>query len=239
MTDMQSESAPALHVSNTVEAVPVITIDGPTASGKGTIASKVAESLGWQALDSGALYRLTALAVLRSGVNADDVDHVAQVARTLNVRFNDDKIYLEDEDVSAAIREENIGNLASRIAAYPPLREALLQRQRDFRQPPGLVADGRDMGTIVFPDAALKIFLVAAVETRAERRYKQLKAKGFSVNLTDLLEDMRARDARDAGRQSAPLAPAPDAITIDSSGLDIDQTVQAVLDLWSSKKGSG
>jgi len=221
-----------------LSSVPVITIDGPTASGKGTIASRVAEHLGWETLDSGALYRLTALGVLRSGCNADDVEGVAEVARRLDVLFRGGRILFAGEDVSAGIREENIGNLASRIAAYPAVRDALLQRQRDFRRPPGLVADGRDMGTVVFPDAELKIFLVAAVEARAQRRYKQLKEKGFSVNLTDLLDDMRARDARDAGRASAPLVAAPDAITIDSSGLDINQTVQAVLDLWSGKKGS-
>lgn len=218
---------------------PVITIDGPTASGKGTIADRVAQHLGWGALDSGALYRLTALGVLRSGCNAEDAEAVAKVARGLDVVFRGGSILFEGEDVAAKIREEHIGNLASRIAAYPAVREALLQRQRDFRCSPGLVADGRDMGTVVFPDAALKIFLVAAVEARAERRYKQLKEKGFSVNLTDLLDDMRARDRRDAERASAPLAAAPDAITIDSSGLDIDQTVQAVLDLWSDKGGTG
>lgn len=215
--------------------VPVITIDGPTASGKGTIASRVAEHLGWATLDSGALYRLTALGVLQDGANAEDVESVAKVARELDVRFAGDSIFLKGEDVSLRIRQEDIGNLASRVAVYPEVREALLERQRAFRQPPGLVADGRDMGTVVFPDAPLKIFLVAAVEARAERRYKQLKEKGFSVNLTDLLEDMRARDARDANRASAPLVAAPDAITIDSSGLSIEQTVQAVLDHWSAR----
>src|SRR5690606_1079405 len=173
---------------------PVITIDGPTASGKGTIAGRLARRLGWAVLDSGALYRLTALGVLRSGCNAEDVDAVADVARSLDVIFQGDRIIFRGEDVATHIREENIGNLASRIAAYLPVREALLQRQRDFRQPPGLVADGRDMGTIVFPDAPLKIFLIADVEARAERRYKQLMEKGFSVNLCDLLEDMRQRD---------------------------------------------
>ena len=219
-------------------SAPVITIDGPTASGKGTIACRVAGQLGWETLDSGALYRLTALGVLRSGCSPEDVEAVAQVARALDVVFRGNCILLEGEDVSTKIRQEDIGNLASRVAAYPAVREALLQRQRDFRRPPGLVADGRDMGTVVFPDAPLKIFLVAAVEARAERRYKQLKEKGFSVNLTDLLEDMRARDARDSGRVNAPLSAAPDAITIDSSSLDIDQTVEAVLDLWSKKNGT-
>jgi len=220
-------------------SVPVITIDGPTASGKGTIAGRVADHLGWAVLDSGALYRLTALAVLRSGCNADDVQAVADVARRLQVMFRNGSILVDGEDVAAVIREEHIGNLASRIAAYQPVRDALLQRQRDFLQPPGLVADGRDMGTVVFPEATLKIFLVADVEARAKRRYKQLKEKGFSVNLTDLLEDMRARDERDRTRVSAPLAAAPDAITIDSSKLDIDQTVKKVLDLWSRRVSSG
>ncbi|HZH55933.1 MAG TPA: (d)CMP kinase [Burkholderiaceae bacterium] len=215
---------------------PVITIDGPTASGKGTIASLVADRLGWAVLDSGALYRLTALSVLRSGVNANDVDAVAQLARTLNVTFDGERILLDGEDVAQAIRKEDVGNLASRIAAYQPVREALLQRQRDFRQAPGLVADGRDMGTVVFPDAPLKIFLVADVRARAERRYKQLMEKGFSVKLTDLLEDMQARDARDAGRANAPLVAAADAVTIDSSGLSIDQTVSRVLALWSERQ---
>lgn len=219
--------------------VPVITIDGPTASGKGTIATQVAQRLGWAVLDSGALYRLTALVVLRSGCSADDVQGVAEIARALDVCFRNGAILLGGEDVSGAIREENIGNLASRIAAYQPVRDALLQRQRDFLQAPGLVADGRDMGTVVFPDAPLKIFLVAAVEARAERRYKQLKEKGFSVNLTDLLEDMRERDRRDRSRASAPLAAAADAVVIDSSALSIDQTVNSVLDLWSKKTSSG
>lgn len=216
--------------------VPVITIDGPTASGKGTIASLVASRLGWSVLDSGALYRLTALRVLRTGCNADDVPAVAGLARALDVQFVDSRIILEGEDVADAIRKEDVGNLASRIAAYLPVREALLQRQRDFRTPPGLVADGRDMGTVVFPDAPLKIFLVADVEARAQRRYKQLMEKGFSVNLIDLLEDMRARDARDASRANAPLVAAPDAVTIDSSGLSISQTVDQVLALWSAKR---
>lgn len=216
-------------------SAPVITIDGPTASGKGTIAARVAEYLGWQVLDSGALYRLTALGVLRSACNADDIERVAEIARKLDVRFHGDSILFQGEDVSGAIREEKVGNLASRVAAYPPVREALLQRQRDFRCLPGLVADGRDMGTVVFPDAPLKIFLVASAEARAERRYKQLKEKGFPVKLDDLLEDMHARDARDSNRASAPLVAAADAITIDSSSLNIDQTVQAVLDHWGSQ----
>ena len=220
---------------NDLPTAPVITIDGPTASGKGTIAGRVAGELGWTVLDSGALYRLTALSVLKSGCNAEDIESVAGLARALDVRFEEDAIYLDGKDVGKAIREENIGNLASRVAAYQPVREALLKRQRDFRREPGLVADGRDMGTVVFPDAPLKIFLVADVEARAERRYKQLKEKGFSVNLADLLEDMRARDQRDQGRANAPLVAARDAVIIDSSRLSIDQTVKKVLDLWRAK----
>lgn len=223
---------------NPMPAIPVITIDGPTASGKGTIAGRVADRLGWAVLDSGALYRLTALGVLRSGCNADDVQGVADIARNLNVRFPNGAILMDGEDVTQRIREENVGNLASRIATYQPVRDALLQRQRDFLQPPGLVADGRDMGTVVFPDAPLKIFLDADVQARAERRYKQLKEKGFSVKLADLLEDMRARDQRDRSRASAPLVAASDAVVIDSSGLSIDQTVNMVLDLWSKKASS-
>lgn len=215
-------------------APPVITIDGPTASGKGTIAHRVASALGWDVLDSGALYRLTALAVRQSGVDADDELAVAQVAAELDVAFQGDLVLLSDVDVAALIRQEEIGNLASKVAAYPPLRQALLERQRAFRRLPGLVADGRDMGTVVFPDAPLKIFLIADVQARAERRCKQLKEKGFSANLPGLLEDMRLRDERDRTRASAPLVAAPDAHIIDSSSLSIDETVNVVLDHWSS-----
>jgi cytidylate kinase len=214
--------------------VPVITIDGPTASGKGTIAHRVATVLGWEVLDSGALYRLTALAALRQAVDCTNENAVAKVAAGLNVRFQADQIYLSGDEVAQAIRQEQVGNLASQVAAYQPVRRALLDRQRQFRRAPGLVADGRDMGTVVFPDAQLKIFLVADVASRAERRCKQLKEKGFPVNLTDLLEDMRLRDARDSNRTNAPLVAAPDAITVDSSHLSVDETVKKVLDLWSN-----
>ncbi|MCC2595248.1 (d)CMP kinase [Pusillimonas sp. MFBS29] len=214
-------------------SVPVITIDGPTASGKGTIAHRVARHLGWQALDSGALYRLTALAAQQQGVDASDEQAVAQVALQLDVAFQADQVLLAGIDVSSLIRQESVGNLASKVAAYAPVRQALLERQRAFRIAPGLVADGRDMGTVVFPDAPLKIFLIADVQSRAERRCKQLKEKGFSANLTGLLEDMRARDARDCSRTNAPLVAAPDAKTVDSSQLSIDETVGQVLDLWS------
>ena len=221
-------------------SVPVITIDGPTASGKGTVAHRVASALGWQVLDSGALYRLTALAVLERGVDPGDAQAVSLIPANLNIQFHERGILLDGQEVSERIRHEAIGNLASQIAPIPALRAALLERQRAFRVPPGLVADGRDMGTIVFPDATLKIFLVADVEARAKRRCNQLIEKGISANLDDLLQDMRERDARDTQRSVAPLVPAQDAHTVDSSNLTIDQTVQAIMDLWSmvaSKRG--
>ncbi|HLS55639.1 MAG TPA: (d)CMP kinase [Zeimonas sp.] len=209
--------------------VPLITIDGPTASGKGTVAYRVAQALGWGYLDSGALYRLCALAALRGGVDLDDEPALAALAATLPVHFTGDRMQLDGHDVSAAIRDESVGNVASRIAVYPALRAALLGLQRGFRRPPGLVADGRDMGTIVFPDATLKVFLTASVESRAERRYKQLIEKGFSANLADLLRDLQQRDERDRNREVAPLRPAEGAVVIDSTHLDIDQTVAEVL----------
>ena len=214
-------------------SVPVITIDGPTASGKGTVAHHVAQALGWGVLDSGALYRLTALSVLQKGVDPANADAVAQVAESLDVAFHPTGVLLEGREVSELIRQEEVGNLASRLAPNPALRAALLGRQRAFRCAPGLVADGRDMGTIVFQDADLKIFLVADVHARAQRRCKQLIDKGISANLEDLLPDMRERDARDIERAVAPLLPAQDAHVVDSSNLTIEQTVQSILDLWS------
>lgn len=220
-------------------AVPVIAIDGPTASGKGTVAHRVAQALGWSVLDSGALYRLTALAAMNRGLPAEDEPGVARAARELDVRFEGAQVYLDGVEVADAIRQEQVGNFASRVAAYPAVRLALLERQRAFRTPPGLVADGRDMGTVVFPDAALKVFLVADVEARAERRCKQLIDKGISANLADLLRDLRERDARDMQRSAAPLVPAADAHVLDSSSLTIDQTVQAVLDFWKNSGPDG
>jgi cytidylate kinase len=194
----------------------------------------VATELGWSVLDSGALYRLTALVVQQQGIDADDENAVAQAALQLDVAFQGGHVVLEGRDVAALIRQESVGNLASKVAAYGPVRKALLDRQRGFRLAPGLVADGRDMGTVVFPDAHLKIFLVADVRARAERRCKQLKEKGFSANLSGLLEDMQARDERDRSRANAPLVAAPDAKTVDSSNMSIDETVKVVLDHWSS-----
>lgn len=223
---------------NSNPQTPVIAIDGPTASGKGTIAHRVAQALGWCVLDSGALYRLSALACLERNIDPADEAAVAVVARDLDVQFKGDQVLLEGRDVADRIRQEEVGNLASSIASQMPLRNALLARQRAFRCGSGLVADGRDMGTVVFPDASLKIFLEADVAARAERRCKQLKEKGFSANLANLMQDMQARDHRDRTRSIAPLQAAPDAKTIDSSKLSIDETVRAVLDLWSQNPAS-
>jgi len=217
--------------------VPVMTIDGPSASGKGTVAARVAQALGWRVLDSGALYRAAALCVREQGVDVNDEQAVAQAAAAMDVAFRQGRVYVAGRDASDAIRQEAVGETASRIAAQAPLREALLAAQRAFRQPPGLVADGRDMGTRVFPDAALKIFLHADAQARARRRYKQLMEQGFSVNLSGLTKDLQARDARDRNRAHAPLVAAHDAHVIDSSALDIQQTVDAVLGHWSSLGG--
>ena len=219
------------------ELAPVITIDGPTASGKGTVAHRVAAALGWNVLDSGALYRLTALSILRSNIAPEDEQAVARAAKSLEVVFHPQGVLMGGQEVSEEIRQERVGNLASHIAPNPALRAALLARQRAFRVMPGLVADGRDMGTVVFEDAPLKIFLVADVSARAERRCKQLIEKGISANLEDLLRDMRERDARDINRAVAPLVAASDAHTVDSSNLTIEQTVQSILDLWSAVRG--
>jgi cytidylate kinase len=193
----------------------------------------VASALGWGVLDSGALYRLTALAVQQQAIDPENEAAVAEAGATLDVQFRSNQILLGGQDVSEVIRQEHVGNLASRLAPNPKLRAALLSRQRAFRLAPGLVADGRDMGTIVFPDAQVKIFLIADVQARAQRRAKQLIEKGISANLEDLLADMRARDARDTQRSVAPLIAAKDAHVVDSSTLTIDQTVQSILDLWS------
>lgn len=216
---------------------PVITIDGPTASGKGTLALLVARHLGWHVLDSGALYRLTALAAMRRGVTEAQADVVTDCARGLDVHFDHD-VWLEGENVTESIRLEAVGNLASRVAALPPVREALLERQRAFQRPPGLVADGRDMGTVVFPQAFLKVFLVASAEARAQRRHKQLINKGIPANIHDLRKDLEARDSRDSGRAASPLVAAPDALVLDSSALGIDETVQQVLQ-WYHQRLAG
>jgi cytidylate kinase len=209
--------------------IPVITIDGPTASGKGTVAHKVADRLGFHLLDSGALYRLTALSALRRGTDLGDEHALAKVAEHLPVRFNGGHIYLGTEEVSNAIRQEEVGNTASKIAALPAVRQALYGLQLSFRETPGLVADGRDMGTVIFPGAQLKVFLTASVEARAQRRYKQLIDKGFSANMDDLLADLQARDARDTQRAVAPLMPAEGAHILDTSQMTADEAVEQVL----------
>lgn len=208
---------------------PVIAIDGPSASGKGTVASRVAAALGFHYLESGALYRLAAFESLRTRTAETDEPALARIASTFGVLFRNGKIFLSGEDVTEALRGENIGNRASAIAGLPSLRAALLERQRAFRQPPGLVADGRDMGTVVFPDAFVKVFLTASVQVRAWRRYKQLNDKGNHANLASLSRDLAERDERDAKRATAPLFPAPDAVQLDSSDLPVEEVVAQVL----------
>ena len=210
-------------------AVPVIAIDGPSASGKGTVAARVAAALGWHYLDSGALYRLTALAAQRAGVAWEDEQALAVIAARLDVRFGADSVWLAGEPVSAAIRSEAISAGASRVAAWPAVREALLFRQRLFRRVPGLVTDGRDMGSVVFPDAQTKIFLTARVEVRAQRRYRQLRENGMSASIQPILQDLRERDERDSQRPVAPLRQSEDAYLLDTSDLTIEQAVEKVL----------
>jgi len=211
-------------------SVPVIAIDGPSASGKGTIAKRVAQTLGFNYLESGALYRLVALLALNRGLEAEAA--LAQAAEAMALRFHGDQIILDNQDVSQEIRREAVGNRASEVARMPAVRQALLHRQRAFRQPPGLVADGRDMATVVFPDAALKVFLTASPEVRAKRRYKQLIEKGISANLRALSRDLAERDARDANRAVAPLVPAPDSQVLDSSALSVEAVVERILGLY-------
>ncbi|HEX7970967.1 MAG TPA: (d)CMP kinase [Thiobacillus sp.] len=214
--------------------IPVIAIDGPSASGKGTVAERVAAALGFHFLDSGALYRLTALSAMKHGVALDDEAGVAELAARLPATFRDGVVWLADENVTDAIRAEAVGEGASKVAALPAVRAALLERQRAYRQAPGLVADGRDMGTVVFADAGAKIFLTASASARAERRYKQLIEKGNSASLTALVADMQARDARDSARTVAPLKPAPDALLLDTTHMDVESAVQAVLAHYTS-----
>lgn len=216
--------------------VPVVTIDGPSGSGKGTISRAVAQVVGWHLLDSGALYRLVAFAGLDLGLDTADIDGHARLAGSMQVTFGvgpdgSEQVLLAGRDVTQAIRTETAGQGASRVAAWPAVRTALLARQRAFARPPGLVADGRDMGTVVFPGASLKIYLTASAEERALRRYKQLKEKGLSVTLGALLREIQARDVRDAERPVAPLKPAEGATLIDSTGMPIDAVVALVLGL--------
>ena len=216
-------------------SVPVVTIDGPGGSGKGTISQLLAARLGWHYLDSGALYRVLGLAAQKAGVPLTDAPSLADLAHRLRLVFEPQAdgspahVYLNKQDVSAGLRTEECGRWASEVAVLPPVRAALLQKQHDFRRPPGLVADGRDMGTTVFPGAALKIFLTASPEVRAGRRYKQLKDKGLNVSLPLLLGEIRERDARDAGRTASPLKPAADAEILDTSTMSITEVVNHIL----------
>lgn len=223
--------------------VPVITIDGPGGSGKGTIGASLANQLGWEFLDSGALYRLVGLAAQKHGIALDDEEALINTARNLDAQFAvrrgerdvESIILLEDEDVTVKLRTEEAGSLASKVAVLSGVRDALLYRQQEFRTEPGLVCDGRDMGTVVFPDAQLKIYLTASAEERAQRRVKQLKSKGVDANLTRILADIKARDERDMNREIAPLVPAKDAIIIDTSFLSVEE-VEARIKMLVNKK---
>ncbi|MEJ2591725.1 MAG: (d)CMP kinase [Candidatus Thiodiazotropha sp.] len=213
-----------------MSGVRVITIDGPSGSGKGTISQRVAERLDWHFLDSGAIYRVLGLMAERAGIGDESVDKLVEIASKMPLSFDRDRVLLAGEEVSALIRTETAGNRASRVAAIPAVRAALLDWQRDYARPPGLVADGRDMGTVVFPQAKVKIFLTASPEERAERRYKQLKEKGLSVNLARLIEEIRERDERDSRREAAPLKASASAMTLDSTHLSIDQVYEQVME---------
>lgn len=217
--------------------VPVLTIDGPSGSGKGTISRLVADSLGWHLLDSGALYRAVGYAASMAGLDLSDAEALTRCAETTKITFRDLKdggetrIYVNSHEATDELRTETVGAVASAIAAIPAVRAALVAKQHSFRRAPGLVADGRDMGTVIFPDARTKVFLTASAEERARRRYKQLKEKGLAVTLSALLREIEARDARDAARPVAPLKPATDAVLIDSTGMPVDAVVAKVLSL--------
>lgn len=221
--------------------LPVLTIDGPAGSGKGTIAEHVAQTLGWHILDSGALYRLVAVAAQKKNIAFDDIFHLTEIAQTLDAVFSPCenrgiKVHLEGEDVTRVIRTEDCGSMASKVAAHTGVRKALLERQRNYLASPGLVADGRDMGTVVFPDALVKVFLTASAEERAKRRFNQLNEKGVDVSLAGLIIDIQERDFRDMNRSEAPLVAADDAITLDTSDLSIETVVKQVLALVKDKQ---
>ena len=220
-------------MSNTI---PVIAVDGPSASGKGTVAQLVAEALGFGYLDSGALYRVVAYAAKQSNIEWHDADAVAACASKLDIQFKNAQVYLNGADISEEIRTEEMGRGASQVAVHAPLRAVLVDLQHNFRQAPGLVADGRDMGTVIFPDAELKVFLTASTETRADRRYKQLLGKGLPANYENILLDLQERDARDKGRASAPLAMAADAILLETDNLSISEAVNTILQNFERNK---
>jgi 3-phosphoshikimate 1-carboxyvinyltransferase len=223
-------------VHTSVDRVPVITVDGPTASGKGTLASAVANRLGYHFLDSGAVYRATALMAMRQGVAADDAGGLARIAAALDLHFVGGHAHLGAENVADALRAEDVGAMASRVSAWPPVREALWQLQLSFRRVPGLVADGRDMGTVIFPGADLKMFLTASAATRAERRHKQLISKGIPASISTLRAELEARDARDQNRSVSPLRPAQDALLLDNSALTVDASMDVVLNAWEQRR---
>lgn len=233
---MALETSDARSSPEAATSIAVITIDGPAASGKGTVAARVARALGFVYLDSGALYRLVALQAQRKAVNLDDEPALAGLARALEVRFDAAEIWLDTDQVTNAIRTEAISSAASQVAAHAEVRQALLERQRAFLRAPGLVAEGRDMGTVVFPQAVLKVFLTASAEVRAERRYKQLMDKGLSANIQTLLQEIRQRDERDSARAAAPLQPAADAVTLDTTALSAEQAVDRVLRFWQDRQ---
>ena len=214
---------------NTNTLIPVIAIDGPTASGKGTVAQLVAERLGYHYLDSGALYRLVGLASFKAGISTASEPDLIPIAENLNVNFQGDRVFLGDEDVTDQIRQEEMGKRASEVAVHTGVRNALISRQRAFRQKPGLVADGRDMASVIFTDAGTKVFLTASAEARADRRHKQLIAKGFSANIQVLLQDLRERDARDANRSNSPLKAVEGAHHLDTTSMTIEEAVNQVL----------
>ena len=222
----------------TVSSIPVIAIDGPTASGKGTVAQRVAERLGFHYLDSGSLYRLVALAAIKQGQDLADAEAVTKIATNMDVAFRNGRTLLDGRDVGDEIRTEAASQNASRVAALPSVRTALLKLQRDFRAAPGLVADGRDMGSVVFSDAVLKVYLTASAETRAERRTKQLKEKGMSAIMNDVVKELRARDERDMNRPIAPLKHYSDAYLIDTTGISAEVAVQKILSLAQKSLGS-
>lgn len=223
--------------SNTSEVIPVITVDGPGGSGKGTVSVRLAGFLGWHFLDSGALYRMIALMALEQNVDLDDAETLARLAPGSQPDFKPGedggaRVFLDNREITDNLRQEDVAAVASRIAALGPVRQALLEKQRAYRQPPGLVADGRDMGSTVFPEARVKIFLTASPEERAQRRYKQLKLKGSDVNLARLTEDIQRRDQRDAQRPISPLRPAEGATVLDTTEMEIEQVVQTILEIW-------
>lgn len=223
-------------MNNTLQNnIPVITIDGPSASGKGTVAQLVADKLGFKYLDSGALYRVVAFATHQNNIAWDNAMEVAECAKTLDIQFRNGQVYLNKNDISDEIRTEAMGKGASQVAVHAPLRTALVDLQRSFCQPPGLVADGRDMGTVIFPDAQLKVFLTASTEVRAKRRYQQLLSKNQPANYENILLDLQERDARDKGRASAPLIMAQDTILLETDNLSISEAVNAVLQNFQHK----